>query len=68
MNERIQAVVLAYEDAAIQAIVDTITWLKHGTPAWKCGVKADEGQALAEVARRVGNETRHLTRVLLAFN
>jgi len=33
MNERIQAVVLTNEDVAIQAIVGSIAWLKHRTPA-----------------------------------
>lgn len=33
MNEGVQAVVLAYEDAAIQAIVNTVTGLEHGTVA-----------------------------------
>ena len=36
----------------------SIAGLQHRTPAWKGGVIADEWQALAEIARRVGNETR----------
>jgi hypothetical protein len=35
MNERVEAVVLAYEDAAIQAIVDAIAGFEHGAVAGK---------------------------------
>ena len=67
MNERVEAVVLAYEDAAIQAIVNSIPRLKHRTPAWKGGVVADEGQLRALAARSIGVKAQHLSSVLLTL-
>ena len=44
MNQAIEAMILAYENATIQTVVNGIARLEHRTPAWKGGVVADEGQ------------------------
>lgn len=49
MNERVEAVVLANEDAAIKPVVDTIAGLEHGAVARKGTVDADKLQLGAEV-------------------
>ena len=42
MNETVQAIILAYEDRAIEAVMDTVAWLDLRTPAGKGGVSADK--------------------------
>ena len=50
MNERVEAVVLAYEDAAIKPVVDSIAGFEHRAPARKRAVDANKLQLGAEVA------------------
>ena len=68
MDDATQAIVATNDDTTIESVMHSVARFQHRTPAWKGGVIADEWQALAEIARRVGNETRHLTRVLLALD
>ena len=60
MNQTVQAVVLANQDAAIKPVVDTIPWLQHRTPAWKGGVVANELELRTKVTRSVSIQARHL--------
>jgi hypothetical protein len=48
--------------------MNTIPGLDHGTPARKGAVGADKRQLLAEVARGMGIEARHLASVLSALD
>ena len=49
MDEAIEAMILAYEDAAIKPVVDSIAGLEHGAVARKRTVDADKLQLGAEV-------------------
>jgi len=48
--------------------MNTIPWLDHGTPARKGAVGTNKRQLLAEVARGMGIQARHLASVLLALD
>ena len=39
MNERTEAIILAYEDRAIEAVMDAIAGLDLRTPAGQCKVE-----------------------------
>ena len=67
MNERVEAVVLTNEDAAIKPVVDTIAGLEHGAVARERTVDADKLQLGAEVTWSLSIEARHFASVLLAF-
>ena len=54
MNQRAEAVVVAYKDAAVKAIVDTIPGFQHGTVARKYSVAVNEAELLAQIAWRIG--------------
>ena len=41
MNQRAEAVVVAYKDAAVKAIVDTISGFQHRTVARKHAIRVD---------------------------
>lgn len=67
MNEGVQAVVLAYEDAAIQAIVNTVTGLEHGTVAGERWVHTNELQFGAEVTWWWRIQARHFASILFTL-
>ena len=66
MNERTEAIILAYEDRAIEAVMDTVAGLDMWTPARQDAVSVHERQLLAVVTRWSRNEARHLAGILLA--
>ena len=61
-----KAIEAAYEDAAVEAVVDAVAGLDLWTPARQGAVSVHERQLLAEVTGSVRVQTRHLAGVLLA--
>lgn len=64
MDDGVEALVLAYEDAAVETAMDAVAGFEHGTPA---GESMVEG-FLAQGAGRIGIQTRHLACMLLALD
>ena len=68
VNEAAEAVVAAHEDAAVETVVDSVAGLELGAPTRKGAVIADEGELLAQPARRVRVQARHLSRILFTLD
>ena len=68
VQEAVDAMVLANQDAAVEAVVDAVSGVNHGTPARQGAVSAHERQLLAEVTRWSRSEARHLAGILLALD
>ena len=66
MDEGAKAIEAAYEDAAVEAVVDAVAGLDLWTPARQGAVSVHERQLLAVVTRWSRNEARHLAGILLA--
>ena len=67
MDEGAEAVVAAYEDAAVGAVVDSVAGFEHRAPAREGAVVAYEGELRTAVTGSVGIETGHLAGILLAL-
>lgn len=67
MDEGAEAVVTAYEDRTIKAIVDAIAGFKHRAVTWHCAVGTDEPKLRALEAWCIRVKTQHLSGVLLTF-
>ena len=67
MNERVEAVVLAYEDAAVKPVVDSIPGFKHGAVAGKRTVDADKLQLGAQITWGCRIQAWHLASILLTL-
>lgn len=52
IDQTAEAVVVAYKDAAVKTIVDTIPGFQHGTVAREYSVAVNEAELLAPVATR----------------
>jgi hypothetical protein len=67
VDEGAEAVVTAYEDRTIKAIVDAIAGFKHRAVTWHCAVGTDEPKLRALEAWCIRVKTQHLSGVLLTF-
>ena len=61
MDDAIQAMILAYENAAIKPTMDAVAGFNHRAPAGKGGVVADDLKLGAFAAGRVGIQAYHLS-------
>ena len=68
MNQAIEAVVLAYEDAAVEPVMHSVAWFQHWTVTGQGGVHTYETEFRTEVARWCRVEARHLAGILLALD
>ena len=68
VNEAAEAVVAAYEDAAVGTVVDSVAGLEHRAPTRKGAVVADKVQLRTLAAGRMRVEAGHLAGVLLALD
>ena len=68
MDEAIEAMILAYENATIQTVVHSVAWFQHGTVTGQGGVHTYETEFRTEVARWRRIKARHLAGILLALD
>ena len=68
LDNATRAVINSYDNASIEAVMDTVAGLDLRTPAGKGAVSADKRQLLAYVTRWSRMEARHLAGILLALD